>query len=373
MVKYIWKTPSWPDLYWNSSELLQPLGEARKAQGMLLSESACFELELQSEVLTEEAVTTAAIEGEKLNRDSVRSSVARRLGLPTVGLPAAERGVDGLVEMLLDATRNYMLPLTFERLKGWQAALFPTGYSGIYPVVTGDWRRNEKDPMQVVSGPIGKEKVHYEAPPAHRMDDEVEQFLDWFTSSEKTTDGLVRAATAHIRFVTIHPFQDGNGRVTRAITDMALAQDEKNGCRLYSMSARINAERDAYYEILERTQKGTGDITEWIVWFLRCLERAIRHSCTEVQKAKDKARLWQHISHLNLNDRQKKVVNKLFEAGHRGFEGGLTNRKYRGITRTTRETAKRDIADLVSKGILERNPGGGRSASYDLAHFDASS
>ncbi len=366
MVQYIWKTPSWPDLYWDSAELLHPLGKARQAQGMLLSESACFELELQSEVLTDEAITTAAIEGEKINRDSVRSSVARRLGLPTVGLPVAERGIDGLIEMLLDATRKYMLPLTFERLKGWQAALFPTGYSGINPVVTGDWRRQEEDPMQVVSGPIGKEKVHFEAPPAHRIDDEVEQFLDWFTSSEKTTDGLVRAAAAHLRFVTIHPFQDGNGRVTRAITDMALAQDEKNGCRLYSMSAQINAERDAYYDILERTQKGTGDITEWIVWFLQCLERAIRHSGAEVQKAQEKARLWQQISHLNLNDRQKKVINRLFEAGPGGFEGGLTNRKYRGITRTTRETAKRDIADLVAKGILVKNPGGGRNTSYEL-------
>lgn len=366
MIRYIWQALLWPNLCWDSAALLRPLGKARQAQGMLLGETACFDLELQSQVLTEEALTTAAIEGEKLDRESIRSSVARRLGLPTAGLPAVERHIDGLVEMLVDATRNHTAPLTPARLKGWQAALFPTGYSGINRIAAGEWRRDEEGPMQVVSGPVGKEKIHYEAPPATRVDSEVGRFTDWFQSSAGQADGLVRAAVAHLRFVTIHPFQDGNGRVARAIADMSLAQDENNGCRLYSMSAQIKAERDDYYDVLERTQKGTGEITQWIVWFLECLERAIRRSGTEVQKSKDKARLWQNIAHLDLNERQRKVVNRLIEAGPGGFEGGLTNRKYRGITKTTRETAKRDIADLVSKGILVRNPGGGRSASYGL-------
>lgn len=365
MVQFIWQAVSWPDLRWDSATLLRPLGNARQAQGKLIAESAYFELELQAEVLTEEALTTAAIEGEKLDRDAVRSSVARRLGLPTAGLPATERDVDGLVEMLLDATRNYDKPLTAPRLKGWQAALFPTGYSGMRKIAVGDWRRS-KEPMQVISGPVGKEKVHYEAPPADRVDGEVKRFLEWFRSSRGELDGFVRAAVAHFRFVTIHPFGDGNGRIARAIADMSLAQDEGNGCRFYSVSAQIKSERDDYYDVLKRTQKGGGDITEWIVWFLECLDRAIRRSDAEVQKAMNKARLWHHIAHLRLNERQRKVVNRLFEAGPGGFEGGLTNRKYRGITKTTRETAKRDMADLVAKGILVRNPGGGRSVNYDL-------
>jgi len=366
MVQYVWETPSWPDIYWDSATLLHPLGKARQAQGMLLSETACFELESQSRVLTEEAFTTAAIEGEKLDRESIRSSVARRLGLPTAGLPSVERHIDGLVEMLVDATRNHEAPLTPGRLKGWQAALFPTGYSGINKIAAGEWRRDEEGPMQVVSGPVGREKIHFEAPPADRLDEEIDQFLEWFRSSETETDGLMRAAEAHFRFVTIHPFQDGNGRIARAIADMALAQDENNGCRLYSMSAQIKAERDDYYDVLERMQKGTGDITQWIVWFLECLGRAIRRSHTEVQKSRDKNSLWQKLTNLDLYERQRKIVNRLFEVGPGGFEGGLTNRKYRGMAKTTRETAKRDIADLLGKGILTRNPGGGRNASYDL-------
>ena len=365
MVRYIWQSASWPEFRWDSAALLSPLGKARQALGELLAKAAYFELQIQAEVLTEEAVTTAAIEGEKLDRDSVRSSVARRLGLPTAGLPASERHIDGLVEMLIDATRRQGEPLTAARLKGWQAALFPTGYSGMNEIVVGEWRRGEA-PMQVVSGPLGKEKIHYEAPPANRVDLEMVGFLEWFSLSRGEWEGLVRAAVAHFRFVTIHPFQDGNGRVARAIADMALAQDEKSGCRLYSLSAQIKTERDDYYDILERTQRGNGDITGWIVWFLECLERAIRSSEIEMRKSMDRAVLWQQIVHLGLNERQRKVVNRLFEAGPGGFQGGLTNRKYRGITKTTRETAKRDMADLAAKGILKKNPGGGRSASYDL-------
>lgn len=323
-------------------------------------------MELQAEVLVEEAFTTAAIEGEKLDRDSIRSSVARRLGLPTAGLPPTVRHVDGLVEMLIDATSRHDDPLSRDRLKGWHAALFPTGYSGMHKILIGEWREGS-DPMRVVSGPIGKERVHYEAPPAHRLEGEMAQFLEWWHSpSPEIMDGLIRAGLAHFWFVSIHPFEDGNGRIARAITDMALAQDECTGRRLYSMSAQINAERDDYYRVLERNQRGDGDVTDWQVWFLGCLERSIHRSEAEVQTALQKARFWQSHAETDLNERQRKVVNRLLDAGPGKFEGGLTNRKYVGMTKVSRETAKRDIADLVGKGILVRNPGGGRSVSYDL-------
>lgn len=365
MAQYIWQTNSWPCFNWDSERLLHPLGETRMAQGKILGLVDFFELEAQADVLTEEALTTAAIEGERLNRATVRSSVARRLGLPTAGLPSTQRHIEGLVDMLIDATRNHEDALTAQRLKGWQAALFPTGYSGITKVITGDWRSGE-EPMRVVSGPVGKETVHYEAPPAENVDVMMDEFLEWFQTPQGKLDGLVRAAIAHFWYVSIHPFQDGNGRIARTIADMALAQDEKTDCRMYSMSAQIEAERNDYYDVLERTQKGNGDITEWMVWFLECLERAIRRSDVEVHKATEKARMWQELAHLNLNARQRKAINKLFESGAGGFEGGLTNRKYVGMTRTSRETAKRDIADLVSKGVLIKNPGGGRSVSYRL-------
>ncbi len=366
MAMYIWQRDSWPELKWDSEALLQPLGAARKAQGELVGFSEFFSLESQVDVLVEEAVNTAAIEGEKLDRDAVRSSVARRLGLPTAGLPTPQRHVDGLVEMLVDATRNYQEQLTAERLKAWHAALFPSGYSGLSKIATGDWREST-EPMQVVSGPLGKEKVHYEAPPAEYIEAMIEDFLNWFTSSLGVVDGLVRAAVAHLWFVTIHPFDDGNGRIARTVADMALAQDEDSARRLYSISVQIEAERSTYYEVLEQTQKGSGDFTPWIIWFLGCLERAILRSEEMVRKALLKASMWQDLSRLDLNKRQKKVINRLFDAGPEGFEGGLTNRKYVGMTKTSKETAKRDIADLVYKGILIRNPGGGRSANYRLA------
>ena len=366
MVKYVWQASTWPHFNWDSERLLHPLGEARKAQGKILGLADFFELEAQAEVLTEEAITTSAIEGERLDRAAVRSSVARRLGLPTAGLPSAERHVEGLVDMLLDATRNHADALTAQRLKGWQAALFPTGYSGITKIITGDWRSGEV-PMRVVSGPVGKETVHYEAPPAENVDKMMAEFLEWFQAPRGKLDGLARSAIAHFWFVSVHPFEDGNGRIARTIADMALAQDEQTDCRMYSMSAQIDAERSDYYDVLERTQKGEGDITEWVVWFLECLERAIRRSDAEIHKATEKARMWQELARLDLNERQKKAINKLFESGEGGFEGGLTNRKYVGMTHTSRETAKRDIADLVVKGVLTRNPGGGRSSSYRLS------
>jgi Fic family protein len=366
MARYIWQLPTWPVFRWDSDTLLQPLGKTRQAQGRLLAEAEYFGLDMQAEVLTEEAVATAAIEGEALNRDSIHSSVTRLLGLPSAGLTAAERHADGLVQMLIDATVNHDQPLFGNRIKGWHAALFPTGYSGMNKITVGDWRPASVDPMRVVSGPIDREMVHYEAPPADSVENETIRFLDWWKAPPGTLDGLVRAALAHLWFESIHPFEDGNGRIARALSDMALAQDERTDCRFYSMSAQIIAERDSYYDVLERTQKADGDVTEWLWWFLRCQERSIQRSEDQVQQAMRKARLWQRCVEMSLNQRQQKVVNRLLDAGPGGFEGGLTTRKYRAMTKAAPTTAKRDMADLLDKGIIKKNPEGGRSVNYDL-------
>jgi Fic family protein len=365
MGRYIWQQAGWPQLSWRSEELLVAVGRVRRAQGQLVARAEDVGLEARAEVLVDEAVTTAAIEGEKLPRDSVRSSVARRLGLPTAGLPATERRIDGLVEMLTDAIEHNDTSLSEARLFGWHAALFPTGYSGLREIAVAAWRTSG-EPMQVVSGPIGKEKVHFEAPPASDVATQMQRFFAWWQQSLGTMEGLLRAGLAHLWFVTVHPFEDGNGRIARALTDMALAQDEQRRERLYSMSLQISEEREDYYDILERTQKGSLDVTEWLQWFLGCLERAIHRSDVHIDRALQKARMWEKLAGAGLNQRQQKVINRLLDAGPRGFEGGLTNRKYVSMTRTSRETAKRDINDLVRKGILERNPGGGRSVSYNL-------
>jgi Fic family protein len=370
MPHYIWQSPEWPNLHWQSERLLKPLGQARLAQGKLLSQAAALGFDLgrqaQAEILTEEAVQTAAIEGENLDRVSVRSSVAHRLGLPTAGLPPAPRHVEGLVEVLLDATLNYLLPLTEERLKGWQAARFPTGYSGLHRIRVGDWRGKDA-PMQVVSGPVGREKVHYEAPPDERVQAEIERFLGWWRDPLVEMDGLVRAGVAHFWFVTVHPFEDGNGRLARALTDMALAQDEKLPARFYSLSSQIMAEREAYYAVLEQTQKGNGDITAWLDWFLGWFERAVARSESLLAGVLFKARFWQRHAGAKLTERQRKVFNRLLDAGPGGFEGGMTTRKYAGLTGASKATAQRELADLVEQGLLRPNPGGGRSASYDVA------
>lgn len=366
MARYVWQLDGWPNFRWDSKALLQPLGQVRRLQGRLFGEAGAIGLELQAEVMTRNAVTTAAIEGERLDLVSVRSSVARRLGLSTSGHPLSERHVEGLVEVLFDATEQYSTPLTAERLKDWQAALFPTGRSGIRKIMVGQWRRGG-DPMQVVSGPLGRETVHYEALPWKRVPGEMKRFLRWWDSPPEDLDGLLRAALAHFWLVTIHPFEDGNGRVSRAVADMALSQDEGSGQRLYSMSAQISEERDTYYKILETHQAGEGDLTGWMVWFLECLERSMQTSLSLFSTTLEKARFWQHVVDVELNPRQKKVINRLLDAGPDGFEGGLTNRKYRGMTKTTRETAKRDLADMLMKSILVRNPGRGRSVSYRLA------
>jgi Fic family protein len=367
---YIWQKKSWPDLKWDSAKLLKPLGNIRFSQGSLISQIKELGFEIQqtarADVLVEEALKTSAIEGEKLNPDAVRSSVGRRLGLPDAGLKEIrDQKADGLVEILLDATVNYSKRMTLERIWGWHAALFQTGYSGMVKISVGQWRGDIKGPMQVISGPIGQEKVHFEAPPAKKLDKEMQTFISWINTNNQL-DGIIRAGLAHVWFVTIHPFDDGNGRIARTLTDMLLARDENNPKRFYSLSSQIMAERSEYYEILKATQAGSGDITQWLKWFLECMNRAILNSNTVVKKVMTKARFWREFAQTRLHERQTKVINRLLDEGPGGFEGGLKNRKYMGIAHTSRATAQRELADLVNKGILIKMPGGGRSASYDL-------
>jgi len=369
MSKYIWQLDSWPRMRWDSNELMLPLGQTRLAQGKLHARSEQLGIELYAKQMDEEVYSTAAIEGAVLDRTQIRSSVGRRLGIRTAGMINPDRNVDGLVQVLLDAAQNYSQKLSSKRLKGWQAALFPTGYSEFNKIVTGDWRKTTSS-MQIVSGAPERETVHFEAPPANRIQKEVSAFLSWFNSPAESIDGIIRAAHAHLYFVTIHPFDDGNGRIARAVSDLALAQDEQKSSRLYSISTQILSERREYYDILERTQRGNGDITNWLIWFLNCMLKAVNSANTQIENAWIKARLWESLSDVSLNPRQKKSINKLSESGKNGFEGGLTNIKYRRMTKTTRESAKRDLADLLKKGVLRKNPGGGRSTSYSLVWPD---
>lgn len=368
-MKYIWQSDSWPKLIWDSNTLLSYLGQARLLQGNLLGrvKRLGFRLgeEAQADILTEETIKTAAIEGERLNPQMVRSSVARHLGLREAGLVPATRSVDGLVEVILDATQKHGKALSAARLKGWHAALFPTGYSGLHKIRVGQWRANV--PMQVVSGPVGKEKVHFEAPPGETVNAEMRKFLRWWEESRKNTDGILRAGLAHFYFVIIHPFEDGNGRIARALTDMALAQDEKLNIRYYSLSSQIMEERKGYYHILEKCSKSDNpDVTKWLIWFLECFERAIRRSDKIIGRVLAKADFWQEHAQDQLNDRQKKALNRMLDAGPGGFEGGLTTRKYVGMNKVSRATAFREISDMIEKKILRQLPGKGRSVHYDI-------
>ena len=369
---YVWQHKSWPEFYWQDDRLIQAIGQARLAQGKLLSKVQALGIELsreaRAEILTEETIKTAAIEGENLDRSSVRSSVARRLGLPTAGLPHPARHIDGLVEVLLDATTHFNKPLSAERLKGWQAALFPTGYSGLQRVRVGEWRGSA--PMQVVSGPLGQEKVHFEAPPFERIEEEIERFFTWWQESQGKIEGLLRAGIAHFHFVTIHPFEDGNGRIARALTDMALAGDERMEKRFYSLSSRIMAERKDYYQILEQNQKGNGDITGWLLWFLGCVQRAIEDSESLIAGVMIKAKFWQQYAQVPFTQHQHKVINRMLDAEPNGFACGLTTRKYVSIAKVSRATAYREISHLVNKGILAPNQGKGRNISYRLVLND---
>jgi len=363
--KYVWQKSDWPNFTWDSDQLIEDLGYARKLQGQILAQANLIGLKDQAGLLVDEAMMTSAIEGEKLNKDSVRSSVARRLGLSTAGLPAQQRHIDGLVAMLVDATANYALPLKEDRLFGWQAALFPTGYSDLRKIAVGSWRKGQ-EPMQVVSGSFGREKVHFEAPPSAKVAKEMRAFFDWWNGPSKKMDGILRAGIAHFWFVTIHPFEDGNGRIARAITDMALAQDEQTGRRFYSLSTQISKERDAYYDILETSQKKNSDLTLWLKWFLKILYASVLSSQELIKKALVISRFWQSHDQSEFHARQVKVLNRLLEASPDGFEGGLTNRKYVSLTKVSRETAKRDLAELEARGVLQRNEGKGRSVSYSI-------
>jgi Fic family protein len=366
MPPYIYELPDWPKFRWDNKALIELLATVRHRQGRLIGRMEGLGSPLRSEAilqtLTEDVIKSSEIEGEILDRDQVRSSIARRLGMDIGALTPADRDVEGVVEMMLDATQKYDQPLTDERLFGWHAALLPTGRSGMRRITVGAWRDDKSGPMQVVSGAIGRERVHYEAPKAARLGQEMKAFLPWF-DGESTIDPVLKAGVAHLWFATIHPFNDGNGRIARAIADMQLARSEKSRQRFYSMSAQIRQERKAYYDILEATQKDDLDITQWLEWFLACLGRAFGGAESILAGVLRKARFWEEQAGAAFNDRQRDMLNRLLD----GFEGHLTSSKWATIERCSPDTALRDITDLVERGILQKDKGGGRSTSYSLA------
>ncbi|QRZ12926.1 Fic family protein [Paracoccus methylovorus] len=362
---YIWERSDWPTLTWRDGSIATPLAAVRHDQGRLIGrmESLGFKLREEAvlQTLTQDVLKTSEIEGEALDATQVRSSLARRLGIDIGALPPTDRNVEGIVEVMLDATRNYTAPLTAERLFGWHAALFPTGRSGMTRIRVGDWRDDSSGPMQVVSGPVGRERVHFAAPPADRVPVEMDAFLAWF-NAPLSTDPVIKAALAHLWFVTIHPFEDGNGRIARAIADLALARSEASPQRFYSMSAQIRIERSDYYDELERTQKGATDVTEWLTWFLACLGRAIHDADGVLATVMAKAQFWERAAALALNERQIKILNRLLD----GFEGKMTSSKWATIAKCSQDTANRDIAALLDLGLLRKGEAGGRSTSYEL-------
>jgi len=365
MSRYVHELPDWPRFHWDRNRLAEPLAALRHQQGRLIGRMEGLGFSLRQEAvlktLTEDVLNSSEIEGETLDAEQVRSSIARRLGMDIGALKPAGREVEGVVEMMLDATRHYDQPLTAERLHAWHASLFPSGRSSMSRVVTGAWRDDHSGPMQVVSGPIGHERVQFETPAAARLNHEMRLFLDWFNAPPEI-DEVVKAGQAHLWFVTMHPLDDGNGRTARAISDMALARSERSPQRFYSMSAQIRQERKAYYDVLEQTQKGSMDITPWMEWFLGCLGRAIDNAQAIVAVVLDKARFRDAIAAVPLNNRQRLMINRLLE----GFEGKLTTSKWAMLAKCSQDTALRDILDLVQRGILERDAKGGRSTSYSL-------
>jgi Fic family protein len=358
---YIHQKNDWPKFTWDADVITPLLGSVRHRQGHILGVMQGLGFRLQEETvlktLTLDVLKSSEIEGEQLNPEQVRSSIARRLGIEIAGAVPAERDVEGVVEMLLDATQRYDKPLSDERLFGWHAALFPTGRSGMYKIKTAAWR---DDAMQVTSGPMGKETIHFEAPSADKVPTEMNTFLDWFNSNHDI-DPVLKGAFAHLWFVTIHPFDDGNGRITRAITDMQLARADQSKQRFYSMSAQIQAERDTYYAILESTQKGDLDITDWLEWFLDCLLRSMAQTDETIAASLKRAQFWETYRATNFNPRQQKILQLLLD----DFFGKLTVSKYAKITKVSTDTSLRDIQDLVGKGIIEQE-GSGRSTSYKL-------
>ena len=365
MSVYIHQKKDWPNFKWDSEDIVNLLSEARNLQGRLQGKMEALGFELRNEALldtlTLDVLKTSEIEGELLNHDQVRSSIARKLGLEIAGSVESDRNVDGVVEMMLDATQNCFKPLTKIRLFDWHAALFPTGRNGIYKIIVGDWRKDTTGPMQVISGPMEKEKVHFEAPNSDLLEKEMSSLLNWFSQNNKI-DLVLKASIAHLWFVTIHPFDDGNGRITRALTDMLLAQADKSNQRFYSMSAQMRIERKQYYDILEKTQKGDLNITNWIQWFLQCLINALNSTEEVLVKVLFKGNFWQIHSKTIINERQKKLINKLLDS----FDGKLTSSKWAKIAKCSKDTAIRDINDLIEKEILRKEEAGGRSTNYEL-------
>ena len=357
---------NWPKFTWNAEKLTSKLADMRHHQGRLLGrmEGLGFEFKREANLstLTSDVVKSSAIEGENLNPEEVRSSIARRLGIDTTGPVSANRDVEGIVEIMLDATQQFTKPATKERLFDWHAALFPTGRSGMRRITVGNWRSVESGSMQVVSGPIGREKVHFEAPNAERLAHEMEKFLAWFEGKDDV-DPVLRAGIAHLWFVTIHPFEDGNGRIARAITDMTLARADGMPYRFYSLSSQIESERKDYYDQLEKQQRDTLEITGWLKWFLDCLGRAIASAENSLSAVLFKARLWEKINRQPVNERQRLIINRMLEDD---FKGNMNTSKYARLAKCSLDTALRDIQDLKSRGIFIQNPGGGRSTSYRL-------
>ncbi|MDR3623680.1 MAG: Fic family protein [Chlamydiales bacterium] len=360
---YIHERENWPNFFWNQDKIIDLLAQLRHQQGRLVGgmESIGFHVRKETilQTLTQDVVKSSEIEGEILDQSLVRSSVARHLGMDTAALDRIDRNVDGIVEMMLDATQKYDQPLTKERLLSWHTSLFPFQQSSLSKIRVGAWRLGS---VQVVSGQMGKETVHFEAPSAEKVDLEMKVFLDWL-NHEAAMDLVLKAALAHLWFVTIHPFDDGNGRIGRAIADLILARSEKSPHRFYSLSAQIQIERKKYYTILEQTQKGQLDVTSWIEWFFCCLERAIESALATFDKIINKAHFWESLATVSLNERQKKMINRILD----GFYGKLTSSKWAKMTKCSQDTAHRDILDLINLGILVKNSEGGRSTSYSLA------
>ena len=362
---YIYQQDNWPNFIWDIRKLSTLLAEVRNNQGRLIGKMETLGFDLQNEAfletLTADVLKTNEIEGIIINKEEVRSSIARRLGIDIGGLPSINRDIEGIVDMMFDATNNFDKPLTKKRLFDWHSALFPTGRSGMYEIIVGNWRDDSAGPMQVVSGAMGKERIHYQAPTAEEIDKEITIFLNWF-NSKTDMDLVLKASIAHLWFVTLHPFEDGNGRIARAITDMLLARSDGLSQRFYSMSAQIQKERKSYYDILENTQKGKLDITGWIHWFLQTLQKAILNSEKTLAIVIKKHRFWNTYGTKIKNERQKKILNGLLD----GFTGDLTTSKWAKITKCSQDTALRDIQDLIDKGILIKSSSGGRSTKYEL-------
>ncbi len=370
---HIHQHPDWPKFIWNDSSLLNSVSDVRNLQGKLLGKMAALGFSLKEEAILEtltiDVVKSTLIEGESLDMQQVRSSIARKLGMDISGLIPADRNVDGVVEMMLDATQKYDKPLSRDRLFDWHAALFPTGRSGMHKITVADWRKDETGPMQVVSGPMGKEKVHFEAPSADLLETEMKNFIYWF-NEEVSIEPVIKAGIAHLWFITIHPFDDGNGRIARAIADMQLARADKTKQRFYSMSAQIEIEKKKYYETLESTQKGSLEITNWLKWFLECLIQALEFTEETLRKVLAKAKFWEKHATTILSKRQQIMINHLLD----DFYGKLTTSKWAKMAKCSQDTVLRDIQDLIDKGVLMKDSGGGRSTSYIMnLNFDETS